>query len=86
LSDHADFYEHIDFVRAVNPKKVFTTHGFATEFAATLRSLGFEAQPLEKTGQKWYATKRIEGVNFTAFKIVMFHINFRFVIKKLLQR
>ncbi len=53
LSDHADFYELIDFVRAVNPKKVFTTHGFATEFAATLRSLGFEAQPLEKTGQKW---------------------------------
>ncbi len=53
LSDHSDFYELIDFVRAVNPKKIFTTHGFATEFAATLHSFGFEAQPLEKTGQKW---------------------------------
>jgi len=53
LSDHSDFYELIDFVRVVNPKKVFTTHGFASEFAAVLRSLGFDAQPLEKTGQKW---------------------------------
>lgn len=53
LSDHSDFYELIDFVKVVNPKKIFTTHGFASEFAAVLRSLGFEAQPLEKTGQKW---------------------------------
>ena len=53
LSDHSDFYELIDFVRVVNPKKVFTTHGFANEFAAVLRSLGFDALPLEKTGQKW---------------------------------
>jgi Cft2 family RNA processing exonuclease len=46
LSDHADFNELVEFVRQVRPRRVFTTHGFATDFAATLRDLGFDAEAL----------------------------------------
>jgi Cft2 family RNA processing exonuclease len=46
LSDHADFPELIEFVRSVAPKRVFTVHGFAAEFAWTLRDLGFDARAL----------------------------------------
>lgn len=46
LSDHADFNELIEFVRQVRPRRAFTTHGFAADFAATLRDLGFDAQAL----------------------------------------
>ena len=46
LSDHADFNELIAFVQAVRPRRVFTTHGFAADFAATLRDLGFDAEAL----------------------------------------
>lgn len=46
LSDHADFNELVEFVRAVRPRRVFTTHGFAADFAATLRDLGFDAEAL----------------------------------------
>lgn len=50
FSDHADFPALLEFVRRVNPKKIFTTHG-PQEFAAYLRSLGYQAQPLEGTKQ-----------------------------------
>ena len=43
LSDHADFPDLVELVRQVNPRKVFTLHGFAAEFAAHLRNLGWEA-------------------------------------------
>ena len=46
LSDHADFNELIEFVHQVRPRRVFTTHGFAADFAATLRDLGFDAEAL----------------------------------------
>lgn len=46
LSDHADFNELVEFVQAVRPRRVFTTHGFAADFAATLRDLGFDAEAL----------------------------------------
>ncbi len=46
LSDHADFNELVEFVRQVRPRRVFTTHGFAADFAATLRDLGFDAEAL----------------------------------------
>ena len=46
LSDHADFNELIEFVRHVRPRRVFTTHGFAADFAATLRDLSFDAEAL----------------------------------------
>jgi Cft2 family RNA processing exonuclease len=46
LSDHADFDELLELVRRVSPRKVFTTHGFAADFAWTLRDLGLDAGAL----------------------------------------
>lgn len=51
LSDHADFNELLAFVDRVQPRLVFTTHGFAREFAATLRARDIEAWALGKTNQ-----------------------------------
>jgi len=51
LSDHADFPGLIEFVKRVQPMKVFTVHGFAAEFARTLRELGFDAQSLSEPEQ-----------------------------------
>jgi hypothetical protein len=51
LSDHADFPDLIEFVKQVAPKKVYTLHGFAAEFAQTLRDLGYDAQPLSEEDQ-----------------------------------
>ncbi len=50
FSDHADFPSLLEFVRRTNPKKIFTTHG-PREFALYLRSIGYNAQPLEGTKQ-----------------------------------
>ena len=43
LSDHADYDALLELVKRVQPRKVFTVHGFAREFAATLRKLGVDA-------------------------------------------
>lgn len=51
FSDHADFSELVDFVELVRPRKVFTLHGFAADFALTLRSLGFDARSLSQDEQ-----------------------------------
>ncbi len=51
LSDHADFPELIDLVRQVSPKKIYTLHGFAAEFAQTLRDLGYDAEALSEPEQ-----------------------------------
>ena len=51
LSDHADFNDLIEMVKRVQPKKVFTLHGFAADFAQTLRELGYEAQALSENEQ-----------------------------------
>lgn len=51
LSDHADYSDLLEFVRQVSPKKVYTLHGFAAEFAQTLRDLGIDAQPLSEEDQ-----------------------------------
>jgi DNA ligase-1 len=51
LSDHADFPDLVEMVKKVNPKKVFTLHGFAADFAQTLRDLGFDAQALSQSEQ-----------------------------------
>lgn len=50
LSDHSDFNGLIEYVRRVNPKKIYTTHGFS-EFPRYLRRLGFNAEPLTKVNQ-----------------------------------
>jgi Cft2 family RNA processing exonuclease len=46
LSDHADFDELIEFVKRVNPQKVFTLHGFP-DFPNYLKEEGFEAEYLQ---------------------------------------
>lgn len=47
LSDHCGFNELMEFVRLCSPKRVFTIHGFAKEFASHVRkTLGVQAQPL----------------------------------------
>jgi len=51
LSDHADFPDLIEFVKRVAPRRVYTLHGFAADFAQTLRDLGFEAQALSQSEQ-----------------------------------
>ena len=51
LSDHADFPDLLAFVEKVQPRLVYTVHGFAREFAATLRARGIEARALSATNQ-----------------------------------
>lgn len=51
LSDHADFPDLVEFVGRVAPRRVFTLHGFAADFAAHLRTLGYEAFALSEGDQ-----------------------------------
>ncbi|MDX2111484.1 MAG: MBL fold metallo-hydrolase [Verrucomicrobiota bacterium] len=51
LSDHADFKDLLRFVDLVQPKVVYTVHGFAQEFAQTLRHRGIEAWALGRENQ-----------------------------------
>lgn len=51
ISDHADFPDLVEFVKRVAPKKVLTLHGFAADFAHTLRGLGYDAQALSENEQ-----------------------------------
>ena len=51
LSDHADFPELIELVRRVSPRRVYTLHGFAADFAQSLRELGQDAQALSEQEQ-----------------------------------
>ena len=46
LSDHCDYRELLGLVQAVSPETVYTTHGFAGEFARDLRRMGFSARSL----------------------------------------
>lgn len=46
LSDHCDFNELIEVVKKCNPKKIYTIHGFAVEFAKTLNNIGYNAIPI----------------------------------------
>lgn len=51
LSDHADFADLLTFVERVQPARVLTLHGFAREFAQTLRERGVEAWALGQDNQ-----------------------------------
>ena len=51
LSDHADFNDLLRFVELVQPTRVLTLHGFAREFAATLRARGVDALALGHANQ-----------------------------------
>ena len=49
LSDHCDFNELLDIVKQSGAEQIYTIHGFVDEFAAYLRTLGFDAQPLRES-------------------------------------
>lgn len=51
LSDHADFPDLLKLVERVNPKRILTVHGFAKEFAGTLRARGWDAWALGRENQ-----------------------------------
>jgi len=51
LSDHADYDDLIRYVGLVRPRRVFTLHGFAAEFASDLRMRGVEAWALSEENQ-----------------------------------
>ena len=46
LSDHADYLDLLEFVESVAPRRVLTTHGYETQFAADLRRRGYGAWAL----------------------------------------
>ena len=51
LSDHADFPELLELVRQVSPTRIFTVHGYAADFAQTLRDLNHDARALSEPDQ-----------------------------------
>lgn len=46
LSNHADYSELVRLVECIEPRLIVTLHGFASEFASTLRAAGWSAQTL----------------------------------------
>jgi DNA ligase-1 len=51
LSDHADYDDLLRYVQLVQPRRVFTLHGFAAAFATDLRLRGVEAWALSEENQ-----------------------------------
>ncbi|MBM3872798.1 MAG: ATP-dependent DNA ligase [Verrucomicrobia bacterium] len=51
LSDHADFPDLLRMVECVQPRRVLTLHGFAADFARTLRERGFDAWAINEDNQ-----------------------------------
>lgn len=51
LSDHADFQDLLLMVERVQPRRVLTLHGFAADFARTLRERGIEAWAINEDNQ-----------------------------------
>ena len=51
LSDHADYDDLLRYVELVQPRRVFTLHGFAAAFASDLRARGLEAWALTEENQ-----------------------------------
>src|SRR5215471_6171857 len=51
LSDHADYDDLLRYVELVQPRRVFTLHGFAAAFACDLRARGLEAWALSEENQ-----------------------------------
>jgi DNA ligase-1 len=59
LSDHADYNDLLRYVELVQPRRVFTLHGFAAAFAADLRQRGIEAWALSEENQMEFALPQI---------------------------
>jgi DNA ligase-1 len=68
LSDHAGYDDLLKYVELVQPKRVLTLHGYASEFARDLRERGIEAwslvsaDQLEFTGLAPAAVPRVREV------------------------
>jgi putative mRNA 3-end processing factor len=58
MSDHCDYNELVQLVHKCNPKKIFTIHGFAHEFARILNNMGYNASPLSNHSNKIRKTRR----------------------------
>src|SRR3979411_3347254 len=58
LSDHADYNDLMRYIDLVQPKRVFTLHGFASEFARDLRERGIEAWALSAENQREWKLPR----------------------------
>jgi DNA ligase 1 len=64
LSDHADYPDLLRFVKAVQPSRVLTLHGFAQEFARTLRERGIEAWAIGEDNQLEFGLTVRRGDDF----------------------
>jgi DNA ligase-1 len=51
LSDHADYPDLLEAVKQVSPGKIWTVHGYASEFADVLRRQGYDALALSEPDQ-----------------------------------
>jgi putative mRNA 3-end processing factor len=60
LSDHCDYPELMKLVQEVSPEVVYTTHGFAAEFASDLRKVGFTARTLSPYQSSLYEYLRAD--------------------------
>jgi DNA ligase 1 len=59
LSDHADYNDLLRYVELVQPRRVFTLHGFAAAFARDLRLSGIEAWALSEENQMEFTLPQI---------------------------
>ncbi len=52
ISDHCDYNDLLEFVKATKAKKVFTMHGFSKDFSKTInKELGIWSRPIEGLNQ-----------------------------------
>src|SRR5213596_2694007 len=59
LSDHADYNDLVRYVDLVQPKRVFTLHGLAGQFARDLRERGVEAWALSEENQMEFKLPKV---------------------------
>jgi len=52
LSDHCDYLELLKVVKLSGASKIYTFHGFSTEFANSLKNLGFEAESVKSHSKR----------------------------------
>lgn len=89
LSDHADYDDLLRYLELVQPRRVFTLHGFAAAFAGDLRQRGIEAWALSEENQMEFTLpqaparpsldalgikRRIEGASANASEFLAFAI------------
>lgn len=51
ISDHADYPDLLEAVKQVAPQKIWTVHGYASDFADVLRRQGYDAMALSEPDQ-----------------------------------